>query len=48
MDILDYGDESVSVAIEDVPAGQWAEQVHRPDIFNISGAGLCKKPGHAM
>jgi 4-oxalocrotonate tautomerase len=31
-DVLHYGEESVSVAFEEVPAEEWAEKVYRPDI----------------
>ena len=48
MDVLDYGEESVSVAIEEVPAGEWAARVYRPDIVNITGAKLYKVPGYTM
>jgi 4-oxalocrotonate tautomerase len=47
MAVLDYSDESVSVAFEEVNAQEWAEKVYRPDI--ISGPGkLYKKPGYRM
>jgi len=32
MDVLDYGEESVSVAMEEVSSQDWAEQVYKPDI----------------
>ena len=32
MNVLNYGDESVSVAMEEVESGEWAEKVYRPDI----------------
>ena len=32
MDILHYGEESVSVAIEEVKSQDWAENVYKPDI----------------
>ena len=32
MNVLNYGDESVSVAMEEVEPGGWAEKVYRPDI----------------
>ena len=44
---LGYGDESVSVALEEVPAGDWKADVYEPDIQNISGK-LYKKPGYSM
>ncbi len=47
MNVLNYGDESVSVAFEEVPARDWAEQVYRPDIVETS-AKLYKKPGYTM
>ena len=47
MDVLDYGEESVSVAIEEVEAQKWAEQVYKPDIVNNSEK-LYKKPGYTM
>ncbi|MBN9661770.1 MAG: tautomerase family protein [Acidobacteria bacterium] len=45
--ILGYGDESVSVAFEEIPAQEWAERVYRPDIVNAPGK-LYKKPGYRM
>jgi 4-oxalocrotonate tautomerase len=31
--VLNYGDESVSVAMEEVTAAEWREQVYQPDII---------------
>jgi len=45
MEILHYGEESVSVAVEEVTAENWAEKVYRPDIEGYQ-AGLYKKPGY--
>jgi 4-oxalocrotonate tautomerase len=45
--ILDCGDESVSVAIEEVASGEWAEKVYQPDIVRDS-QNLYKKPGYTM
>jgi 4-oxalocrotonate tautomerase len=42
---LDYGDESVSVAIEDVAPERWAEDVYKPDILENSDR-IYKKPGY--
>ena len=36
MTVLNYGDESVSVAIEEVEPGKWAEKVYRTDIVQHS------------
>ena len=47
MKVLNYGDESVSVAFEEVSAEDWAEKVYKPDIVETS-AQLYKKPGYTM
>jgi len=47
MDILHYGDESVSVAIEEIKARDWAEQVFRSDIKK-NWDKLYKEPGYTM
>jgi 4-oxalocrotonate tautomerase len=47
MNILNYGEESVSVAIEEVSPKSWAEKVYKPDIVNNSDK-LYKKPGYTM
>ena len=47
MKVLNYGAESVSVAIEEVPAQDWEEKVYKPDILNNS-ENLYKKPGYTM
>jgi 4-oxalocrotonate tautomerase len=38
-------EESVSVAIEEIRAEDWAEKVYRPDILD-NQKGLYKKPGY--
>ena len=43
MDILHYGEESVSVAFEEIRAQDWVERVYRPDIKN-KWDKLYKKP----
>lgn len=43
--ILHYGDESVSVAFEEVPPSEWTAQVYEPDIQRKWGA-LTKEPGY--
>ena len=45
--VLHYGDESVSVALEEVAPADWAEKVYRPDIVE-KVATLYKKPGYEM
>jgi len=47
MSVLHYGEESVSVAIEEINSNDWAEQVYKPDIVNNSQT-LYKKPGYTM
>jgi 4-oxalocrotonate tautomerase len=42
---LSYGEESVSVAIEDVAPERWVEDVYKPDILgNVEN--IYKKPGY--
>ena len=43
--ILDYGDKSVSVAFEEVPAQDWTDKVFRPDILGRWDQ-LAKEPGY--
>jgi 4-oxalocrotonate tautomerase len=45
MAALKCGEESVSVAIEDVEPSDWAEKVYRPDIASKPEA-IYKKPGY--
>lgn len=47
MDILHYGDESVSVAMEEVRSKDWAEEVFKPDI-QAKWDRLYKKPGYDL
>jgi 4-oxalocrotonate tautomerase len=47
MNILNYGEESVSVAIEEVKPEDWAEKVYTPDIIN-NQEKLYKKPGYDL
>jgi len=45
MDILHYGEDSVSVALEEVKPKDWAEKVYRPDVKDKWDI-LYKKPGY--
>ena len=45
--VLHYGDDSVSVALEEVSAAEWGDKVYRPDIVE-KAATLYKKPGYEM
>lgn len=47
MEILDYGDESVSVAMEEIPASDWAEKVYKADV-QAKASQLYKKPGYGL
>jgi 4-oxalocrotonate tautomerase len=44
---LNCGEESVSVAIEDIEPGDWAEKVYKADIIP-NWEKLYKKPGYRM
>lgn len=44
---LHYGEDSVSVAMQEVEASDWAEQVYKPDI-HANWDKLYKKPGYRM
>lgn len=45
MEIFHYGEESVSVAMEEVKSQDWVQQVYKPDIRN-EWDELYKKPGY--
>ena len=45
MDILHYGEESVSVAMEEVKSQDWVEKVYKPEIKGNLNK-LYKKPGY--
>jgi len=45
MDILHYGEESVSVAMEEVKSQDWKEKVYKPDIKK-NWDKLYKQPGY--
>ena len=45
MDILQYGEESVSVAMEEVNSQDWKEKVYKPDIQK-NWDKLYKQPGY--
>jgi 4-oxalocrotonate tautomerase len=47
MDVLNYGEESVSVGFEEVSSRDWAKQVYKPDIKG-KWDKLYKKPGYEM
>ena len=47
MDVFDYGEESVSVAFEEIKSRDWKEKVYEPDIQD-KWDKLYKKPGYEM
>ena len=47
MEVLHYGEESVSVALEEISAADWAEKVYRPDIVQNTDK-LYKKPEYKI
>ena len=46
-EILQCGEESVSVGIEEIDSSDWAEKVYTPDIKEKEKT-LYKKPGYTM
>jgi 4-oxalocrotonate tautomerase len=47
MEVLHYGEEAVSVAIEEIKRQDWAEKVFTPEILN-SPEKLYKEPGYII
>jgi 4-oxalocrotonate tautomerase len=45
MTSLGYGEDSVSVSLEEVPPSEWTRKVYKPDIINGPGK-LYKRPGY--
>lgn len=45
--VLGYGEESVSVSIEEIEPRYWAEKVYKPDIES-KPKQLYKKPGYGL
>jgi 4-oxalocrotonate tautomerase len=45
MQTLHYGEESVSVGVEEVPANEWMSRVYEPDI-QAKPDTIYKKPGY--
>jgi len=45
MDVLKYGEESVSVSLEEVQPQDWVEKVYKPDILQ-KPENVYKKPGY--
>ena len=47
MEVLNYGEESVSVGFEEIESQDWKEKVYKPDIQD-NWEKLYKKPGYEM
>jgi len=47
MDVLNYGEESVSVGFEEIKSRDWKEKVYKPDIQD-KWDKLYRKPGYEM
>ena len=45
MTVLNYGEESVSVAMQEVKSNEWMDKVYKPEILGKS-AQIYKKPGY--
>ena len=45
MSVLNYVEESVSVALEEVEPDQWMDKIYKPDIVGKSKQ-IYKKPGY--
>ena len=45
MSALNYGEDSVSVGIEDIEPKDWTEQVYKPDII-AKAETIYKQPGY--
>ena len=45
MNVLNYGEESVSVLLIEIKPDEWKEKVYQTDILNSPGK-LYKKPGY--
>ena len=42
---LNYGEEAVSVAVEDISPSDWTDKVYKPDILG-KPKNIYKKPGY--
>jgi 4-oxalocrotonate tautomerase len=47
MNIFSYGEEAVSVAMEEIKPADWKEKVYQPDIL-ATPDHIFKKPGYAI
>jgi 4-oxalocrotonate tautomerase len=45
MAVLNYGEESVSIAMEEVKPDDWAEKISRPDIMREPDRAITAAPG---
>jgi 4-oxalocrotonate tautomerase len=47
MEILDYGEDYVSVAMDEVAPADWAQEAYEPDVV-ANAKRLYKAPGYKM
>lgn len=47
MEVLNYGEESVSVGFEEIQSQDWRQKVYKPDIQD-NWDKVYKKPGYEM
>ena len=47
MEVFHYGEESVSVSMEEIHSKDWAEEVYKKNILKGPGK-LYKKPGYGL
>lgn len=47
VEVLGYGEESVSVSMEEIESNRWRDEVYRPDIVDARDR-LYKAPGYTM
>jgi 4-oxalocrotonate tautomerase len=47
MNVLNYGEESVSVGFDEISSNDWKQKVYKPDIKD-KWDKLYKKPGYEM
>lgn len=47
MEVFHYGEESISIAFEEVKSSEWREKVFEPDILKKQSQ-LYKKPGYGI
>jgi 4-oxalocrotonate tautomerase len=47
MEVFHYGEDAISVAVEEIQPEDWSQKVYKTDILGQTGK-LYKKPGYTM